>query len=80
MKPLIKEKFDPSCHIYMHPKYRLATVCDENCDIHSGNRHTDRKVKTEGHKIMYMYTLYIDIRYLHTVVIDGPKTYMGQST
>ena len=64
----------------MQPKYRLTSLCDENCGEESLNRPTDtqtdtqadrrkdRKVETEGPKVMY-----IDVRYLRTVVIGGPK-------
>ena len=57
----------------MQPKYGSASVCDENCGIQSLERRThthtqtNSKVKTEGHKIMY-----ITISYLATVIIGGP--------
>ena len=44
----------------MQRKYGLAILCDQNCGVQ-----TDRKVKTEGPQIMY-----IDIRYLTTVIND----------
>ena len=40
----------------MQPKYGLTSLCDQNCCMQSVNRqtntHTDRKVKTEGPKIL----------------------------
>ena len=57
----------------MQPKYGFKSLCDQNCGVQSVNshahRHTDRKVKTEGPKIMYIY-----ICYLLTVIIDGEIT------
>ena len=57
----------------MQPKYGLTSLCDQNCGVQSVNkhtdRHTDRKVKTDGPKILSN-----DIFYLKTVIIGGPKT------
>ena len=37
----------------MKPKYVLACLCDQICGVQRVNRHTDRKVKTEGSEVMY---------------------------
>ena len=71
MKYFPKKHLEPSSHTQLTPKFGLTSLCDQNCGVQSVNRHSDRqthnrKVKTEGHKIMY-----IDIRYLLTLIMFG---------
>ena len=50
----------------MQSKYGFARLSDENCGVQSMNKQTDTQTdrkETQGPKIMY-----IDIRYLHTVI------------
>ena len=57
----------------MPPKYRLKSLCDQNCGIQLADRQTE--VKTDGPKILSK-----DIFYFKTVIIGGPIKDRGQQT
>ena len=58
----------------MQPKYGSTSLCDQNCGVQSGHKHTpdgrtDKSLKTEGPKILSNH-----IFYFRTVIIGGPIT------
>ena len=70
-----KKLFTASSCSWMQPKYGSTSLCDQNCGLQTGDRHTDRQtqgwtdksLKTEGPMILSN-----DIFYFKTVIIGGP--------
>ena len=50
----------------MQPKYKLTSMCDQNCGVQGVKRHTERKVQTEEPKILSIFSL-------QTEIIGSPK-------